>query len=363
MLKSNWIKKQRGMVTMKVGIATVQVPFIRGGAESLVEMLKSELLKREYQTEIVTIPFKWYPWEQLINCMIMGRMIDITESDGEKIDKVIAMKFPSYYLKHENKVCWLMHQHRSAYDLWGAEYGDLHTLPNGEELRRIVLENDNRYLPEARNIFTIARTTSDRLMRYNHLKSEVLYHPPKDHEAFYCEEYGDYVFYPSRINPMKRQMLLISAAKYLKSDAKIVIAGTGASSEIEKMKSYIRENLLENKVKLLGYISDEEEIQLYSKCLAVYFGTYNEDYGYITLEGFCAQKPVIIHPDAGGPTEFVEDGVNGFVVEPDPVEIAGKIDALFENKKEAERLGKNGKKTITDRNMNWDHVIDRLLKG
>ena len=348
-------------MTMRVAIATVQVPFIRGGAETLVEMLKSELLMRGYQAEIVSIPFKWYPWEQLVSCMVMGRMMDVTESDGEKIDKVIAMKFPAYYLKHDNKVCWLMHQHRSAYDLWDTPYGDLHTLPNGEELRRIILENDNRYLPEAKRIFTIAATTSNRLMQYNHINSEVLYHPPKNHESFYCEEYGDYVFYPSRINPMKRQMLLIGAAKYLRSGAKIVIAGTGAAAEVDKMKSFIRDNHVENKVRLLGYISDEEKMQLYSKCLAVYFGTYNEDYGYITLEGFCSEKPVIIHPDAGGPTEFVENNRNGFVVEPDPKEIAKKIDYLYENRKEAERLGKNGKRTIIERNMNWDYVIDRLL--
>ena len=346
---------------MRVAIATVQVPFVRGGAESLVEMLKNELIERGHQAEIVTIPFKWYPWEQLINCMIMGRMIDITESDGEKIDRVIAMKFPAYYLKHGNKVCWLMHQHRSAYDLWDTVYGDLHTLPNGEEIRNIIRENDNNYLPEARKIFTIARTTSDRLLKYNNIESEVLYHPPKNHERFHCEEYGDYVFYPSRINPMKRQMLLVSAAKYMKSNAKIVLAGTGAKSEIQKIESFIKENNLEKKVKLTGYISEDEKIALYSKCLGVYFGTYNEDYGYITLEAFCSGKPVLIHPDAGGPTEFVEDGINGFIVETDPREIAKKIDYLYENKIEAERMGINAKKTIHDGNMNWDYVIDHLL--
>ena len=106
---------------MKIAIATVQVPFITGGAEIHARLLHSELVKRGHECDIVTIPFKWYPSETLLNCMLMGRMMDLTEVNGEKMDLVIAMKFPAYYVKHPNKVLWLLHQHRQAYDLWGTE--------------------------------------------------------------------------------------------------------------------------------------------------------------------------------------------------------------------------------------------------
>ena len=43
---------------MKVAIASVQVPFTRGGAEIHAEMLESELKKRGYNADIITIPFK-----------------------------------------------------------------------------------------------------------------------------------------------------------------------------------------------------------------------------------------------------------------------------------------------------------------
>ena len=48
---------------MRIAIAMVQVPFIRGGAEIHAEMLRDELKKRGHQVDIVTIPFKWYPGE------------------------------------------------------------------------------------------------------------------------------------------------------------------------------------------------------------------------------------------------------------------------------------------------------------
>ena len=347
---------------MRIAIAMVQVPFIRGGAEIHAEMLADELKKRGHQVDIVTIPFKWYPWESLVNCMTMGRMVDLTEVNGEKIDKVIAMKFPAYYVKHDNKVLWLLHQHRQAYDLWGTPYGDLDKLSNGEEIKELITECDNKYLREAKHIFTNAQTTSDRLKKYNNIDSTALYHPPLNSEKLYCEEYGEYVFYASRIDAIKRQRLLVEAAKYIKTDAKVIVAGNGSKEEVGYLKKIISENNLEEKVKLVGFISEEEKIKYSAKGFCGYFGAYNEDYGYITLEGFFSQKPVIVHKDAGGPLEFVEDNYNGYVINDDPKEIAAKIDYLYNNKDEAKRLGENGRKTLQEKHMDWDYVIEQLLK-
>ncbi len=346
---------------MRIAIATVQVPFLTGGAEILCDMLKNELIKRGHKAEIVTIPFKWYPTKQLTNSMMIGRMIDLSESAGEKIDKVIAMKFPAYYLKHDNKVMWLMHQHRQAYDLWGTKFSDLHLRPEGEEIRDFIVECDNKYINEYSKIFTIAKTTSDRLRKYNGIESTTLYHPPLNYEKLHCEDYGDYFFYPSRIDPIKRQRLLVEACKYVKSNVKVVIAGGGNKNEIEYINKLIKDNGLENKVTLAGFISEEEKINYYANCLGVYFGAYNEDYGYITLEGFFSEKPVIVHKDAGGPLEFVEDNVNGYVLDEDPRLIAEKMDYLYNHKDASKTLGQNGLKSLTDKNMNWDYVIDKLL--
>lgn len=348
---------------MKIAIAMVQVPFTTGGAEIHAEMLKNELIKRGHSVDIVTIPFKWYPWESLVNCMTMGRMMDLTEVNGEKIDRVIAMKFPAFYVKHDNKVLWMLHQHRQAYDLWNTEYGDLHNLPNGEEIRNLIISCDNKYIAEAKKIFTNAKNTSARLKKYNDIDSIPLYHPPLNHEKLHCERYGDYVFYASRIDSIKRQRLLVEAAKYFKTGVKVVIAGGGSKAELEYIDNMIKTNDLENKVKMAGFISEEEKINYYANCLGVYFGAYNEDYGYITLEGFFSEKPVIVHKDSGGPLEFVEDGYNGYILDNDAKAVAEKIDYLYEHKDEAKRLGQNGKKSLFEKHMDWDYVIDQLLSN
>lgn len=347
---------------MKIAIAMVQVPFITGGAELHAKMLHDELKKRGHQVDIVTIPFKWYPTSTLIDCMKMGRMMDLTEINGEKIDRVIALKFPAFYVKHDNKVLWLEHQHRQAYDLWGTEYGDLDKLPDGEFVRDLIKQHDEKYIKEARHVYTIAKNTSNRLLKYNGLESTPLYQPPLNYEKMHCDQYGDFVFYASRIDPMKRQRVMVEAARYTKTDVKFVIAGSGSQAEVQYLKDYIKKYKLEDKVTLTGFISEEDKLQYYADCLAVYFGAYDEDYGYITLEGFFSKKPVIVHTDAGGPLEFVSDGENGFVLENDAKKVAEKIDFLYENKKKAQEMGEAGYQSLIEKNINWDYIIEQLLK-
>ncbi len=347
---------------MRIIIATTHVPFVKGGAETLVEMLRQQLVLRGHEAEIVKIPFKWYPDDSLIDSMIMFRAMDLNEFGGQHVDLVIAMKFPAFYIKHPNKVVWLMHQHRQAYDLWGTEYGDMHKFADPDVIRKVILENDSRYLREAKRIYTISANVSDRLKRYNGIDSVPLYCPPADSDKLHCSSYGDFMLYPSRVDLLKRQDILMDAAKYLKTKAKIVITGNGLGADIERLKNKVKKEKLEDRVKYLGFVPTAEKIDLYSRCLGVYFGAYNEDLGYVTTEAFFSKKPVIVHKDSGGPLEFVRDGYNGFVVDTSPEDVASSIDKLFLHKELAKKMGEQGLKSLKDKKVDWDHVIGPLLK-
>jgi glycosyltransferase involved in cell wall biosynthesis len=348
---------------MRIALATVQVPFIRGGAEILAEQLRNHLRLRGHSAEIVSIPFKWYPGETLLACMVAGRLMDLTEVNGEKIDLVIGLKFPAYYAPHPNKVLWLIHQHRQAYDLWETEFGDIHQWPNAEFVRDTIIINDNKLLPEANRIFTISENNSGRLRKYNGLESTPLYHPPISVERLHCAAYDPFVFYPSRIDRMKRQYLLIEAAQYLRSGARIVISGKGSDSETQRLNRLVKDYHLENRVDLVGYISEEEKVEYLARCSAVYFGAYDEDYGYVPLEAMFSQKPVIALSDTGGALEFVRDGHNGYVVKPDPRLVAERIDELISSPALARRLGANGLATMSEKRVDWNYAIDCLLEA
>ena len=152
---------------MKIALVTVQVPFIRGGAEILAEHLKVQLESRRHSAEIISIPFKWYPGETLLASMVMARLMDLSEVNGERIDLMIGLKFPAYYAPHPNKIIWLLHQHRQAYELWGTPFGDIHQWPNGEFIRASIMTNDRTLMAEAKRVFTISENVSRRLRRFN----------------------------------------------------------------------------------------------------------------------------------------------------------------------------------------------------
>src|SRR5260370_4129251 len=101
----------------------------------------------------------------------------------------------------------------------------------------MIASGDISYLPEARKIYTNSEVTTGRLKKFNGLDSEVLYPPLLTKTYFSCKEFGDYIFCPGRINATKRQLLLVEAMAYCRSDVKLLVAGsaetTGDSEAIE----------------------------------------------------------------------------------------------------------------------------------
>jgi len=344
---------------MKIAIVNNCVPFLYGGAEYLADSLKDKLIEHGHQAIIVKLPFAWDPSTKIIDHMLACRLLKL-----EGIDKVIALKFPAYFVDHPDKVIWLLHQFRQAYDLWGTTYQGIPSTPEGLAVREAIISADNRYLKSAKNIFTISDVVTDRLKSFNNINSTVLHPPLTNTEKYYCNEYRDYFFYPSRINSSKRQHLAIESMRYVKSDVKLVIAGSPDSkNDIDAIESLVQKYNLQGKVKIIKeFITQEHKVELFANALGCAFIPYNEDYGYVALEACYSKKPVISCTDSGGTDLFVKDGKTGFVVPPDAHAISDAMDKLFYNKKLAEDLGNNGYDNIISLNITWDNVITRLLK-
>lgn len=348
---------------MRIVIVTTQVPFITGGAEYLARGLKEALERAGHEVELVAIPFKWYPPERIPEHILACRMLDLTESCGEKIDLLIGLKFPAYYIKHPNKILWILHQHRPAYDLWGTDYQDIPLSPAGLRVREIIIQSDNQFIREAKKVYTISKNVSSRLKRFNNIDSQPLYHPPPYHGVYYCDRYGDYLFFPSRIGSLKRQILAVEAMAYVRTGARLVIGGRADSKyALEQLLQRIKSLGLEERVQVVLNMSEEEKREYYANCRAVLFVPYDEDYGYVTLEAMYARKPVITCTDSGGPTEFIKDGINGFVVDPDPKAIAGAIDSLFSSEELPTSLGTQAYHDVMALDLSWDRVTQELLK-
>lgn len=342
----------------RIAICFASTPFVRGGAELCVESLAEELKHRGYMVDIVSLPFQWEPKGEVIKNMLMWRLVNIDRVAGKPVNQVICTKFPSYMIKHPNKITWLFHQHRAAYDLFGTPFSSLDMDdPEDIGLKKQIIRADEMTLAESRTIYTISKNVSNRLSYYNHINAKPLYHPPKHRGKYYCDSYGDYILSVGRLEGLKRVDLLIQALQYTDKDVKCIIAGEGTQKD-ELMR--LAKNLgLKDRIKFLGFVGDEDLLKLYAGAFSVYFAPYDEDYGYVTLESFLSKKPVVTCVDSGGVMEFVEHDINAKVAkDADPVVLGAYINELFNNTAACSKLGENGYARVKD--ISWDDVIKKL---
>lgn len=342
---------------MRIALVNTFTPYVRGGAEILVDNLTLQLRLHGHQVDAFKVPFPDALGSSLVSTISAVRMMRF---DG--YDRVIAFKFPAYCLRYPAKVIWLFHQFRQVYELWDTPYGLGHDYES-QSLQAIVKSADGSDIPLARNIYTIAEEVSRRLMDYNGIGSSAIYPPLQNSDEYYNECVGDYLFYPSRITDLKRQLLVVQAMACTKSNVKLVIAGVSEDNQyMEAIIKTIKQNHLEKKIEVHNeWISDKMKLDLYAKCLGVIFTPYHEDYGFITLEAFYSSKPLITCIDSGGSMEFVDEGKTGYAVEPSPQAIALAMDRLYENKVNAERMGIEARRSILQRNISWPETIRRLL--
>ena len=347
---------------MRILITTTQVPFIRGGAESHAEGLLEALLDAGHQAEIIALPFKWYPPEKVLDHMLACRLFDLSEAMGTPVDLLIGLKFPAYLIPHDNKVLWVLHQFRTAYDLWDHPLGDLIYSPNGVEVRDAIREADRQVFPEAKRVFANSANVAARLKFFSGFEAPPLYHPPPNADRFYSDEAEDYFFFPSRLCLPKRQSLVLEALAHTRNPVAVKFAGSADESSYEdELQRQARRLGVERRVQWLGQISEKEKIDLYAKALAVIYPPIDEDFGYVTLEAMLARKPIVVCLDSGGPLEFVRNGENGLVVEPNAEDLAQALDRFWENKTMAKRWGDTGFELYREMNISWPRVVESLV--
>jgi glycosyltransferase involved in cell wall biosynthesis len=344
---------------MKVIVASTVAPFIDGGATFIVDWLDTMLRRRGHEVDTLKLPFLSSA-PLMLEQMLSLRLMDV----GDRADRLICTRPPAHLLRHPRKVLWFIHHHRPVYDLWDTPHRDVPDTPWGRRHAAAIIRADEVAFAESRAIYTNSRVVGDRLKRFNGVASTVVYPPILDPERFRCSGYGDYILYMSRATPHKRQDLAVEAMRYTRTPVKLVLAGAAdAGTYAEDLRQRIEQHGLTDRVRMDDrWLTEEEKVDLYAGCLAAIYIPFDEDsYGYASLEAHHAAKAVITTTDAGGTGELIVDGENGRIVPPDPRAIAAAMDALFENRALARRMGEAGRHAIDRLGITWDRVIDRLL--
>lgn len=348
----------------RILVLGVKVPFTHGGQEVLVASLMKKLRERGHEVDQIELPFNPLPKQNLILQAALWRSLDLENFAGRPVDLVIATKFPSYYARHPRKSVWLVHQLRSIYDLHGTPYSDIGDDPRDETMRRMLTDGDNIALGECAYRSAISKNVADRLKAFNGFSSTVLYPPLPLGDRYYTQASEPYILSVGRICRIKRVDLAINALAQTRGLNLKIVGVADEPDALEYFNNTVKAHSLESRVSFLGRVSDEELLQLYAKSLGVFYAPFNEDYGYVTLEGMASSKPIVTATDSGGTLEFVRDGENGFVVAPTPEAVGSAFRSLLADPTLSPRLGAAGRGFIDSSGMlnaGWDTVIDNLL--
>lgn len=135
--------------------------------------------------------------------------------------------------------------------------------------------------------------------------------------------------YVGRLAKEKGVHYILEAFKYLPSDIKLHIVGSGP--EEENLKIFAKENNLNN-VEFVGRKSGSELNEEYKNCIAnILPSNCFETFGLSSVEAFAHGKPVI-GSNIGGIPEIVEHNKVGLIFEPGDVKtLTEHIKTLYQD--------------------------------
>jgi glycosyltransferase involved in cell wall biosynthesis len=343
---------------LNVAVVTSTPPGVEGGHLVIARALVAALRTCGHEATLVTTPD--YGFGRLTSTYRAARRTEVGTVDGRRVDQVISLRYPSFAVRHPRHVCWLNHTMREYYDLWPRFAGSISWRNRAKErIRRAMLHAvDGRLLRhDVTRVVAQSRTIKDRLAVAFDIDAPVVY-PPPPLSGYRCEQYGDFVFSVSRLDPLKRVDLLIRALAELPArHVRAVIAGEGA--EAANLRALAASLGVADRVQFVGRISDEAMLGCLARCRAVFFAPFAEDYGFVTVEAFASRKAVVTARDSGGPSELVRDDETGVVCDPAPGPIAIALARLADDRAIAERLGAAAAARAAE--LTWSRAVERLL--
>jgi glycosyltransferase involved in cell wall biosynthesis len=152
--------------------------------------------------------------------------------------------------------------------------------------------------------------------------------------------------------------VLLESLALLKNPFECIILGDGSHrAYCEKLSERLG---LSDKVKFKGFVPQEELTEYYRECSAVAISSvWPEPIATIGMEVMRYALPVVGF-DAGGVSDWLVDGVNGFLVPwMDRSAFAASLDRLLGDKALAKSMGQRGLEIVTDR-FDFAGYIDSL---
>jgi glycosyltransferase involved in cell wall biosynthesis len=178
---------------------------------------------------------------------------------------------------------------------------------------------------------------------------------PRDERHPAVDEEKTTLLYVGRLGARKGLDLASRALAEVDDErVEFLIAGTGRHEET--LRELARELGIADRVRLLGYVPDEDLPVLYSSADVFVLPSRYEGFGLVLLEAMACGTPVI-GADAGGIPTAVSDGEYGRVVERDISELA---DAMYEFSNDDTPTSMRSNAISASRSLDWEKSIRKV---
>lgn len=173
-------------------------------------------------------------------------------------------------------------------------------------------------------IVTNSINVQNRIKRAYSRNSEIIY-PPVDTSRYHNKGYGDFWLSVNRLYPEKRIELQVEAFRQMPDENLVIVGGFAEGDHASRYADSLKRNLPSNVI-MLGEVTDNQLIDLYSRCRGHICTAMDEDFGLTPLEAMASGKPVVA-VDEGGYKETITN-TTGILVNAEINEIVKAISLI-----------------------------------
>lgn len=369
---------------MKICIVTeFFIPHYFGGGERRFYQLAKKLVQKGIQVDVLTMKIKDVPDYENIDGINVHHIGPTIENPPNRS----IFDFIRYFGSVSG---WLI---KNSYDLIDAQsYSPLLSSTIAAKIRRTPIFGTiydtsssgsdqwmehsflanllEKFLVNLRfdKIITISKSTKNSLINdfgVSEDKIELLYigvDTEKYDSIDLIEKKSDKLIFVGRLIPHKHVNHLIeSFEEIIKSipNARLVIVGKG--EEKNNILNLVSSKSLDEYVSFKENLSDEELIKEIKESEALILPSTREGFGMVLAEANYCEVPVVTYA-SGGTIDVVEDGYNGFLVEPGNIsKLTEKTLLLLNDKQLQKQMGTNGRNKV-ETQFNWDKIVNEYLK-
>ena len=278
----------------------------------------------------------------------------------------------AYYMKKHFGIPYVVYLHHPPNFLywkgkkkeWSNDLGRKIAMLTGILLGPWLRKNDKKVVRAADLTFVNSAYTQRRIQKIYGIKPTIIYptlspkfvlKEPKE-TSYILKKFNlnSYLICAGRLIPDKKYDWLIRAFSVIQNKTiPLVIVGKIKEDYKQELISLARQLNCQERIKFLGFVSDEDLVALYSNARAFAFPAPEEDFGLVPIEAMACGTPVVAWDDKAGPSETVLPEINGYLAQPYNFnDFAHKIDLVLQKKFPRTRVASTIKKFKEEEQMN-----------